>query len=180
MWPFSGDRSSSGKFFLSCSKTPRQSGDRPSGIVRITRVLIHVFDPRPRPSPSRTAHPIRRRISTRRAGRHRADFRAAQGAPAPSNGAGESHSSPSPANRKDRVPAGTAKGLIDRVLRERTSLGATPTEIQAAAETDVEKAISYSGLKFALTNGRDESRYENRGGRWFLKPQNGVPRSEAR
>ena len=107
-------------------------------------------------------------------------LRAAQGAPAPSNGAGESHSSPSPANRKDRVPAGTAKGLIDRVLRERTSLGATPTEIQAAAETDVEKAISYSGLKFALTNGRDESRYENRGGRWFLKPQNGVPRSEAR
>ena len=101
-------------------------------------------------------------------------LKAAQGAPDAPNGAVHSQSYALRKNRKVRVPKGTAKSLIDRVLKERSMLGATPTEIQEAAETDLEKDISPSGLKFALTVGRDENRYESKGGKWFLRPQERV------
>jgi hypothetical protein len=69
--------------------------------------------------------------------------------------------------QKDRAPRGTAKALIDRVLRERGSRGATPSEIHSAAETDGEKLASFSGIRFALSVGRSEQRYRSRKGKWF-------------
>jgi hypothetical protein len=100
--------------------------------------------------------------------------KAAQGAPIAAvpaspkpNGAGHARSK----SRKEPVPKGTAKELIDRVLKDRSSRGASPTEIKAAAASDSERSISHSGLRFALTMGRDEQRYENRGGKWFLVAQ---------
>jgi hypothetical protein len=90
---------------------------------------------------------------------------AAQTAPA-ANG----HDTPeheSPPEQKDRAPRGTAKALIDRVLKERGQRGATPSEIHSAAETDVEKLASFSGIRFALTVGRSKQRYRSKKGKWF-------------
>jgi hypothetical protein len=90
---------------------------------------------------------------------------AAQGTTA-ANGSDTSKHESTP-EQKDRAPRGTAKALIDRVLRERGSRGATPSEIHSAAETDVEKRASFAGIRFALTQGRDAQRYKNRRGKWF-------------
>jgi hypothetical protein len=73
----------------------------------------------------------------------------------------------SPPEQKNRAPKGTAKALIDRVLRERGSRGAMPSEIQSEAKTDVEKLASFSGIRFALTVGRNKQYYRNEKGKWF-------------
>jgi hypothetical protein len=91
---------------------------------------------------------------------------AAQNAPA-ANGHDTSEREPPP-EQKDRAPKGTAKALIDRVLRERGSRGATPSEIKDLAATDTERLASFAGIRFALTQGRDDQRYKNRRGRWYL------------
>src|SRR5271163_2936495 len=54
---------------------------------------------------------------------------------------GASHGSKA---RKEPVPKGTAKALIDRVLRDRGLRGASPTQIKAAAITNSEKSLSHS------------------------------------
>jgi hypothetical protein len=93
---------------------------------------------------------------------------AAQGTP--SAKATNGHDTPKrelPPERKDRAPKGTAAALIDRVLRERGSHGATPSEIQSAAKTNVEKLASFSGIRFALKVGRSKQHYRNRKGKWF-------------
>jgi len=98
---------------------------------------------------------------------------AAQSAPA-ANG----HDTPnreSPPEQKDRAPRGTAKALIERVLKERGQRGATPSEIKDLATTDTEKLASFAGIRFALTQGRDGQRYKNRRGKWFLVTSRGSP-----
>jgi hypothetical protein len=92
-------------------------------------------------------------------------MKAAQGAPASPNGA--AHERPEH-KRKEPAPKGTAKALIDRVLKERGQRGATPSEIKDLATTDTEKLASFAGIRFALTQGRDDLRYKNRRGKWFL------------
>jgi len=91
----------------------------------------------------------------------------------------------SPPEQKDRAPKGTAKALIDRVLKERGQRGATPSEIKDLATTDTEKLASFAGIRFALTQGRDSLRYKNRRGKWFLVTPRGsheteLPRGDSR
>jgi hypothetical protein len=90
---------------------------------------------------------------------------AAQTAPV-ANGHDTSGREPPP-EQKDRAPRGTAKALIDRVLKERGQRGATPSEIKDLAVTDTEKLASFAGIRFALKQGRDDQRYRNRRGKWF-------------
>ena len=93
---------------------------------------------------------------------------AAQGAPLTDGKA----TSPQPQRqrqRKDRAPAGAPQALIDRVLADAGSKGASPSEIAAEAVTENEKAVSFSGIRFALARGRKQGRYRNKHGKWFLK-----------
>jgi len=67
-----------------------------------------------------------------------------------------------------RAPRGVPDALVARVLRERGSRGAGSTEIAAAAESEVEKMVSISGIRFALDRGRTAGKYRNDRGLWFL------------
>lgn len=69
---------------------------------------------------------------------------------------------------KKRAPSGAAPALVGRVLGEAGPKGATAQEIQEAAKTPVEKLVSYSGIRFALVQGRSAGRYRNKQGRWFV------------
>jgi hypothetical protein len=100
-------------------------------------------------------------------------MQAAQGdvaLPAPLNGASHGNKP----KRKNPAPRGTAKKLIDRVLKERGMRGASPTEIKAAA-VGRETELSHSGLRFALTLGKDKNRYRNKDGKWFLAASSEAP-----
>jgi hypothetical protein len=78
---------------------------------------------------------------------------------------GSEHPSVSP---RRRAPPGVPDALITRVLTERRSQGASSTEIEAAAGSEVEKIVSQSGIRFALDRGRSAGRYRNQNGRWYL------------
>jgi hypothetical protein len=67
-----------------------------------------------------------------------------------------------------RAKNGAVDGLIKRVLTERRVRGAGALEIQQAAFTAPEKAVSYSGIRFALERGRKGGMYKNKDGKWFL------------
>jgi hypothetical protein len=67
-----------------------------------------------------------------------------------------------------RAPRGSVDALINRVLSERGTEGASAAEILESAKTQVEKLASYSGIRFALDRGRDKGRYRNKDGRWYL------------
>lgn len=74
-----------------------------------------------------------------------------------------------------RARAGAADALIKRVLGERRHKGASALEIQQTAITPAEKAVSYSGIRFALDRGRSAGNYRNKDGKWFLV-ENQLPR----
>jgi len=67
-----------------------------------------------------------------------------------------------------RAGRGAVDALIKRVLGERRLKGAGAIEIHQAATTPAEKAVSYSGIRFALDRGRQAGTYRNRDGKWFL------------
>ena len=67
-----------------------------------------------------------------------------------------------------RAPAGLPDELVTRVLRDRGPQGASSKEIEAAAQSDLEKLVSQSGIRFALDRGRNVGKYRNEHGRWFL------------
>jgi hypothetical protein len=67
-----------------------------------------------------------------------------------------------------RALRGAADSLIKRVLGERRYKGAGALEIQQSALSPAEKAVSYSGLRFALDRGRGTGIYRNKNGKWFL------------
>src|SRR6516164_7670893 len=69
---------------------------------------------------------------------------------------------------RPRAPAGAPDALVKRVLLERGSRGASSTEIEAAAHSEVEKMVSQSGIRFALDRGRSAGKYRNERGLWFL------------
>jgi hypothetical protein len=71
--------------------------------------------------------------------------------------------------RKDRAPTGAPQALVERVLTEAGSKGASASDIAQAAISDIEKMVSFSGLRFALVKGRTEGRYLNKHGKWFLR-----------
>lgn len=112
-------------------------------------------------------------------------MRAAQGEPSMIADAADLKPPENRRERKTPVPKGTAKALIDRVLSENGSRGATPSEIKAAAMTSLEKSVSVGGLKFALAGGKEDQRYRNRHGKWFLAAPRAsheveLPRSNSR
>jgi len=68
-----------------------------------------------------------------------------------------------------RAPRGAPDALVTRVLAERGSQGASSREIEALAQSDREKLVSQSGIRFALERGREIGKYRNDTyGRWFL------------
>lgn len=67
-----------------------------------------------------------------------------------------------------RAKRGSADMLIKRVLGERRHKGASSIEIQQSALSPAEKAVSYSGIRFALDRGRQSGAYKNKDGKWFL------------
>jgi hypothetical protein len=67
-----------------------------------------------------------------------------------------------------RAKRGAADDLIKRVLGERRHKGASSIEIQQSALSPAEKAVSYSGIRFALDRGRQAGAYKNKDGKWFL------------
>jgi hypothetical protein len=73
-----------------------------------------------------------------------------------------------PSVSKRRAPAGVPDALVTRVLTERGSQGASSTEIESAASSEVEKMVSQSGIRFALDRGRSAGKYRNERGLWFL------------
>jgi hypothetical protein len=69
---------------------------------------------------------------------------------------------------KRRAPAGAPDALVTRVLMERGSRGASSTEIEEAAVSDIERMVSQSGIRFALDRGRSAGKYRNQYGRWYM------------
>ncbi len=67
-----------------------------------------------------------------------------------------------------RAVRGTADALIKRVLGENRK-GVSALDIQRMAVTPKEKAVSYSGIRFALVRGREKGIYRNKNGKWFLE-----------
>ena len=67
-----------------------------------------------------------------------------------------------------RASPGVPDALVTRVLMERGSQGASSREIEALAQSDQERVVSQSGIRFALERGRSRGRYRNERGMWFL------------
>jgi hypothetical protein len=91
---------------------------------------------------------------------------------APANG--HAHTAPRKRARiqkRHRAEPGTADTLIKRVLAERRIKGAGAQEIMEAANTTAERAVSYSGVRFALDRGRLTGIYRNKDGKWYLTGQ---------
>jgi hypothetical protein len=74
-----------------------------------------------------------------------------------------------PKKKKERAPVGTARVLVERVLRERDGQGAGPKDIQRAAISSAEKLVSYSGIRFELDRGKEDGRYTGSGDKWMMK-----------
>jgi hypothetical protein len=79
-------------------------------------------------------------------------------APYASNGIGRRH----------RVSPGVPDALITRVLIAQREEGASSRLIEELAESDEEKMVSQSGIRFALDRGKAAGRYRNASGRWYL------------
>jgi hypothetical protein len=69
---------------------------------------------------------------------------------------------------RNRASKGAPRALIDRVLTEHKWTGASASDILDSANGPDEKAVSLSGLRFALAMGREKGTYKNHGGRWYL------------
>lgn len=67
-----------------------------------------------------------------------------------------------------RAPTGAPDALVRRVLMERGSQGASSREIETAAQSDFERMVSQSGIRFALDRGKNAGKYRNERGLWFL------------
>jgi hypothetical protein len=67
-----------------------------------------------------------------------------------------------------RASRGAPDALIRRVLNEAGSDGISPAGIKDSAIDDAERAISFSGIRFALARGRSNGEYINRNGKWYL------------
>jgi hypothetical protein len=86
----------------------------------------------------------------------------------PSKTASNGHTSDS------RAPRGSVNFLIDRVLTEHGSRGASASQIWKSAD----EKVSYNGVQYALNRGQVTGRYRTEGGRWFLKEAAG-PKSSS-
>jgi hypothetical protein len=69
---------------------------------------------------------------------------------------------------KQRAPSGSARALVERVLKETGSGGAGASQIVAAAKSSTEKLLSYSAIRLELTRGKKERRYRVAKGKWSL------------
>jgi hypothetical protein len=69
---------------------------------------------------------------------------------------------------RHRAPVGAPDALVKRVLLMQGPEGAGSQQIQDLAETEEEKQISLSGIRFALDRGKASGRYRNERGKWFL------------
>jgi hypothetical protein len=70
--------------------------------------------------------------------------------------------------RFTRAGRGAPDALIRRVLALRYPKGASSVEIGEMADSDAERKISLSGIRFALGRGETNGRYRQQNGDWFL------------
>jgi hypothetical protein len=75
---------------------------------------------------------------------------------------------PIPSTRRYRAPVGAPDALVKRVLLAQGPEGAGSQQIHDLAETEEEKQVSLSGIRFALDRGKASGRYRNERGKWFL------------
>jgi hypothetical protein len=71
-------------------------------------------------------------------------------------------------SRAVRAAKGVPDRLIVRVLKSTFPAGATSTKIHRMAESEEERKVSLSGIRFALDRGKRTGHYHNQGGEWFL------------
>jgi hypothetical protein len=69
---------------------------------------------------------------------------------------------------KRRAAPGIPDALVTRVLMAKGAEGASSRLIEELAESDDEKMVSQSGIRFALDRGKTAGRYRNENGKWFL------------
>jgi hypothetical protein len=69
---------------------------------------------------------------------------------------------------KTRAGRGAPDALIGRVLASRYPAGANSLEIKGMADSDAERKVSLSGIRFALDRGKESGRYRHQNGDWFL------------
>jgi len=72
---------------------------------------------------------------------------------------------------RHRAPPGLPDALVTRVLMAQGSEGASSRLIEELAESDEEKRVSQSGIRFALDRGKAAGKYRNEKGKWFLQTQ---------
>ena len=70
------------------------------------------------------------------------------------------------AQSKERAPNGSARALVERILRETGSAGASASQIAAGAKSATEKLLSYSAIRLELFRGKKERRYRVANGKW--------------
>lgn len=75
---------------------------------------------------------------------------------------------PTDTETRKRAPRGLPRVLAERVLRDQAGLGTTPAEIIEAAQTDHERMIKLTSIRSELKKGKDEGRYTENGGLWYI------------
>lgn len=70
---------------------------------------------------------------------------------------------------KQRAPRGSARALVQRVIKEGGSRGASAPEIQAAAKSPTERSVSMSAIRFELYRGKKSKLYIGKSGRWTIR-----------
>lgn len=80
-----------------------------------------------------------------------------------------------PAQERQRAPKGIVPKFIINVLRRHASAnrGLTAKKIVSHAETDFEKMIKIASIRGELRTGRNDGRFREDGGRWFLANDGG-------
>ena len=92
--------------------------------------------------------------------------RGARGGPASGRRAGKAASPEKRAGGGNRVPRGSIRRFIERVLGEHP--GATVPEIAGYAATEAERSIKTGSIRVELSNGRKQGRYVSDNRRWSL------------
>jgi hypothetical protein len=72
------------------------------------------------------------------------------------------------AQSKQRAPSGSARALVERVLKETGSGGSSASQIAAAAKSSTERLLSYSAIRLELNRGKKDRRYRVAKGKWSL------------
>lgn len=69
---------------------------------------------------------------------------------------------------RQRAPKGMVRKLVIRAMRECGNTGIVPARVIERATTDHERMVKIASVRSELRKGRNDGRYRDDGGRWFL------------